>query len=75
MATNPAEQLAASAGWTGVSADAPVLASKITAPGARGWAVRACALAGSTVGAIRDGVPAGGITPLRPGGSSHDCED
>src|SRR5438552_7059212 len=39
MATNPAEQLAASAGWTGVSADPPVLASKITAPGAPGWAV------------------------------------
>ena len=42
----------------------------------RDSAAGARALAGSsTVGAIRDGVPAGGITPLRPEGSSHDCED
>ena len=38
MATNAAEQVAAPAGWPGVLA--PVLASKITAPGVPGWAVQ-----------------------------------
>jgi ATP/maltotriose-dependent transcriptional regulator MalT len=38
MATNAAEQVAAPAGSPGASA--PVLASKITAPGVPGWAVQ-----------------------------------